>query len=247
MKLLCLIILLILTVRVSANQTFIFAVPKYDPPYVMGGTPEVLEGFDINLVKEICSRLSWNCSFKRFAIPDLFGALFNNEADYIIGGMVITAERRQQFRFSLPYMICYGGFTTLKESPIHAPEDLLGKKVGIVKEREYGRYLSENFGNKFELIPFDTYPDIFLALKNGQIDAIFGNYYSLLFLQHQYPDEVNVLDVRYPVGEGLGIATLPANEEQIKQINQVLLQIQADGTFVKLYNYNFEFFINNTN
>ncbi|KTD19159.1 arginine ABC transporter substrate-binding protein [Legionella lansingensis] len=233
MKLLCLISLLCCHLGFAANQKIVIGVPQYAPPYVMVESPQIFSGFDIDLMNEICSRLQWDCEYKPMKIKAFFSALTDQTIDFLIGAIAITRDRRQQFLFSIPYMICEAGFSVLESSSINNVGDLQGKRVGVLKERIYYDFLSRNFLNQFTIVPYERYTEIFLAARNGDIDAVFGNYYSALYMDHQWPNELKVLKEHFPVGEGLGIATLPANKAKMDQINKVLLQIQADGTFSK--------------
>ncbi|WED42599.1 transporter substrate-binding domain-containing protein [Legionella cardiaca] len=224
-----------------ANTPVTIGIPIFDPPYVMTSA-QVTQGFDIGLMDALCERLQWNCKYQSMPFDQLLEAVGSNKVDVAIGSIVITPERRAQFLFSIPYLICDGGFTVLADAPINTLDDLQGKRVGALRAREYYQYLNENFANQFTVVPYDTYPDIVLALKEGKVDAIFGNYFSGLYMDHQFSDQVKILKEHFQVGEGLGIIISPASRDKIAQINNVLLKFQVDGTFTRLYNYNFEFF-----
>ncbi|ASQ47186.1 transporter substrate-binding domain-containing protein [Legionella clemsonensis] len=241
MKFLCLACCFFCSFCLADTPKVTIGSPLFDPPYIITST-SVIQGFDIDLMNTICSRLQWECQYKPLKFVDLLAAVRNNQVDLAIGSIVITPERMQEFIFSTPYLPCDGGFTVLKNSAINNLNDLQGKRIGVLRAREYYPYLSENFINQFTIVPYSNYQDLFLDLKSGKIDAVFGNYFSTLYLAHQYPDDVKVLKEHFQVGEGLGIVASPVNQEKIDQINKVILQLQADGTFVGLYNYNFEFF-----
>ncbi|CEK09481.1 transporter substrate-binding domain-containing protein [Legionella hackeliae] len=246
MKFFCIACCFFYSICLSANPKIIIGTPVFNPPYVIA-SPAITQGFDIDLMNAICSKLQWDCSYKSFAFIDLLDAIRNNEVDLAIGSIVITPDRRQEFIFSIPYLPCDGGFTVLKDSPVKNVDDLQGKRIGALRPREYYHYLAENFIDQFTIIPYDHYQDIFLDLKSGKLDAVFGNYFSGLYLAHQYPNDVRVLTEHFQIGEGLGIIASPINQDKITQINKAILQFQVDGTFIGLYNYNFEFFTQHPN
>ncbi|WP_083191084.1 transporter substrate-binding domain-containing protein [Legionella jamestowniensis] len=241
MKFFCLACCFLCNFSFSANPKVIIGTPIFNPPYVITSL-SATQGFDIDLMNAICTKLQWQCQYKPLKFVNLLNAVRNNQVDLAIGSIVITPERRQEFVFSLPYLPCDGGFTVLKSSPINTIDELQGKRVGALRSREYYQYITENFINQFTVVPYDVYQNIFLDLKDGKIDAVFGNYFTALYLAHQYPEDAKVLKEHFQVGEGLGVVASPINQDKIEQINKVLLQLQADGTFVGLYNYNFEFF-----
>ncbi len=193
------------------------------------------------MMSNICDQLKWQCEFVPTPFAQLLGSLQNNTIDYALGALVITPERRQQLLFSLPYMPSEGGFLLLETSPINSLQEFSGKKIGVMQGREYFHYAVDNFSRLATIIPYTDINAMVLDLTGGKIDAIFMNYLGGLYVEHQHPDEVKVLKDSYSVGEGLGIATLPSNTAGIQQINKIILKFSADGTFIRSYNYNFEF------
>lgn len=220
--------------------------PNYDPPFVVKNATNVITGYDIDLMKKICKRLNWDCEFVPMRYLNLFPSLQNNTIDFAVGALVIHPQPENPVIYSLPYLTCAAGFLVKTDSKINNVSELQGKAVGAVRGKAYIHYLLGHFPGQMTVIPYDRFSVVALDFYNGKIDAIFMNYLSALYLQHQYPDNIKVLSEQFNVGDGLGIATLPTNRDKIEQINKVLLEFEADGTFADLYNYNFEFFIPST-
>ncbi len=227
----------------DANAAVRVGTPLYDPPYTINDPINGVSGFDVDLMKKICNRLSWNCQFIPMKYLKLLTALEENEIDFAMGALVITPEQQKKFSFSIPYLTSEAGFLLKVDSPISAVSQLQGKLVGAVRGKAYIDYLQEHFQGQMTIIPYDSFRTLALDVNNGKVDAIFINYISALYVQHQFPDKVKVLNEHFQVGEGLGIASMPAKQDQINQINQVILKFQSDGTFTALYDYNFQFFI----
>lgn len=242
MKNVCFIILL-WGFFISTNATVRIGTPIYDPPYTINDPVNGVSGFDVDFMKKICSRLSWDCQFVPMKYLKLLTALQENEIDFAMGAIVITPEKLKKFIFSIPYLPSEAGFLLKVDSPISSVSQLQGKLVGAVRGKTYINYLQEHFMGQMNIIPYDSFQTLALDVNNSKVDAIFINYITALYIQHQFPDRVKVLNEHFQVGEGLGIAAMPANQDQINQINQVILQFQSDGTFTALYDYNFQFFI----
>ncbi|WP_019217884.1 type 2 periplasmic-binding domain-containing protein [Legionella tunisiensis] len=144
---------------------------------------------------------------------------------------------------SIPYIPSLGEFVTLQQASFRHAKDLVGKRVGCIKGKAYCNYLEQNFVGQLTGVPFEQPSDLIQALSSNAVDAIFINSYTALFFMHQHPTIIRALPEQFPVGEGIAIATTMENREQIEQINAVLEQILNDGSFVRIYNYDFEFFI----
>lgn len=222
-------------------DTVRIGVPIFAPPFVVDIQHYTVEGFDVELMDTICGDLNWQCQFIPLRNNLLFEALNQNQVDFIVGGLIISPERRLLYLFSDPYLPSKGGFIVLPQSPIKVLADLKNKRVGTVKGSMFDDYL-KNFPIPIKVISYDLAPDLTLAVKNGDVDAAFINYYTALHLNHQYSWLIRAINQPLELGEGIGIATIFKNVDKIEQINQLLKKYESDGTYVKLYNYYFQFF-----
>jgi polar amino acid transport system substrate-binding protein len=72
------------------------------PPFVFSEKGE-LSGFSIDLWRSIASKINMKSQFVEYpTVPDLLSAVKNNKANVGIAAISITAERQQEFDFSLP-------------------------------------------------------------------------------------------------------------------------------------------------
>ncbi|MDI9818723.1 MULTISPECIES: transporter substrate-binding domain-containing protein [unclassified Legionella] len=241
MKKICLILLTFCCFYTFANTKIRIGVPLFAPPFVSADKTYMAEGFDIDLMNAICIRLQWQCEYLPMKYTSLFSALEEKKIDFAIGGIVIP-DKQQAFLFSLPYLVCQGSFILPKKNPAAKVIDLQGKRVGALIGRGYIDYLSQNFIGQFTVVPYPIQADLVADLHDGKIDAAFINYFSALYVEHEYPEQVKLLKEHFEVGDGLGIVSLPGNKALMDQVNHVLLQFQSDGTYVGLYNYHFAFF-----
>ncbi|AUH73923.1 arginine ABC transporter substrate-binding protein [Legionella sainthelensi] len=235
------ILLLFFTIQLPVKAAVIIGTPIYDPPYAVNDKVVGVTGLDIDVMNIICSRLKWDCHYVSMHYYDLFGALDSGKIDFALGALVITPDREGKYLFTLPYMISEGGFLLKIDNPINSINELENKRIGVLQGREYLNYLSQNELNKYTVIGYKRPVDLVNALYNNEIDALFGNYLTVLYLHSQYPEYSKVLKNHFKIGNGLGIATLPANKAKVAQINTIILQFWSDGTFNKLYKYNFQF------
>jgi polar amino acid transport system substrate-binding protein len=63
----------------------------------------VLTGFDVDLAREIGTRLGYKISFQELEFDELLPALRNGKIDLAISGMTINKQRSELVDFSIPY------------------------------------------------------------------------------------------------------------------------------------------------
>jgi len=96
--------------------------------------------------------------------------------DIIFSGMTVTEERRQGagIEFTRPYYFESDRIAVKEDSPYKKPEDLHGKilatTVGTVEEMQAKNMVAKGMGG--EVKSFDDFSAPFLALQNGQVDAV---------------------------------------------------------------------------
>ncbi|KTD27009.1 MULTISPECIES: transporter substrate-binding domain-containing protein [Legionella] len=238
------IILLLCCIFCSSflHATVKIGTPVFAPPFAVNVQHYMLEGFDIELMNLICSDLNWQCEFIPVQNNDLFSALNQNQVDFIIGGLTITPERQLLYLFSQPYLPSEGGFIVPNQSAIYTISDLQNKRIATLRGRVYGPFLAQNSPVPIKIVTYAIYDDLMLAVKNGEADAAFINYYTALYIEHRYPDLARVLHRPFDLGYGIGIATSFNNADKIEQINQMLTKYESNGVYVRLYNYYFQFF-----
>ncbi|MGY4667601.1 ABC-type amino acid transport substrate-binding protein [Ewingella americana] len=87
-------------------------------------------------------------------------------------------------------------------------------------------------------MPYDSYQNAVLDLKNGRLDAVFGDTAVVNEWLKQNPNLSSVgekiTDKDY-FGIGLGIAVRQNNTDLLKKLNDGLAKVKADGTYQTLY------------
>jgi len=206
----------------------------FDPPLVVSPN----QGFNVDLMKQICTGMKQNCQMVPKQWYELFPALNNREVDIIMGAF-ISPERAKNYIFSLPYMLSKGQFITLKDSGLTSLEQLKGKKVGLIKEETnsgiFHDYVQANFYNQFQVLDYDDVEDLMTALNNKTIDAaMMFNITAGYWIQNSDNTFVT-LGSSFTIGEGEAIMALPDNIQLINMINQQIKQMENDGVYLNLY------------
>lgn len=115
--------------------------PNYEPQSFLNANNE-LDGFDIDVSKEVAKRLGVNVKFETPAWDIIVAGNWGGRWDVSIGSMTITPERRQVLHFSAPYYYTPAQFAVAQDSPIQSVDDFTGKTVCVGAGTTYDSYLN---------------------------------------------------------------------------------------------------------
>lgn len=203
-----------------------------------------LSGFHVELARAICDELGIadRCQIQAMPWAELNPALRKGEGEAIIAGIAVTAENRQLYTFSRPYLIFPARFVTTNahalSEPLHAK--IKGLKIGVVAGSAHERMLRADFSDA-QVVTFGAQEEMTAALKGGKIDAGFGDGMRLGFWLAS-SDAANCC--RFSggpyiapefLGNGLAIAAPKDKPELAAAFDYALQAISAKGTFAELY------------
>lgn len=89
-----------------------------------------------------------------------------------------TIERQKRIAFSHHFFVAGTALLVRKGSPVKDTTDLKGRKLGHIKNTTSVNLIKnspELRGDSVTLVPFDRYSDAFKALRDGKIDAFYGD------------------------------------------------------------------------
>jgi ABC-type amino acid transport substrate-binding protein len=205
------------------------------PPFEFrrGGEPV---GFDIDLMNEIAKRANLEPDYKNVTFDGIIPGLGNNQYDAAISAMTITPERAEKIDFSEPYFNADQSLLVQSDSDINNVKDIGDATVGVqigttgaIKAKEY----KDKGTITGEIRTFDTVTDAFLALENGQVDAVINDLPVSLDKANQSNGSLEVVQ-NIPTGEQYGIA-FPKDSDLVEPVNEALAEIKEDGTYAEIY------------
>lgn len=225
-----------LSLSASAAQTLRFATEASYPPFEFVDAENKIQGFDVDLANALCKEMDATCTFTNQAFDSLIPSLKFRRFDAVMAGMDITPEREKQVLFSKSYYDNSATFIAQK-GKLADVAALKGQRVGVQNGTTHQKFLTDKHSD-ITIVPYDSYQNAVLDLKNGRIDAVFGDTAVVNEWLKQNatlaPLGEKVTDKDY-FGTGLGIAVRQGNAELQGKFNAALDKIKADGTYKTIY------------
>ena len=193
-----------------------------------------LQGFDVEMAKEVAKRLGLETEFVTQEFSALLPAVANGQLDMAAASISDTAEREKTVDFSDHYFIGYISVLAAEGSGITDDASSLdGKRLGIVQGTIQDSYAQENFTGA-ELVRFPDNNSAVAALGSGTIDAHFLDFpvaeeYAAASNGSQ-GIAINVAVPEFPVGFPIA----KGNTELKAAVDQAVADIVADGTWLEI-------------
>jgi polar amino acid transport system substrate-binding protein len=212
------------------------------PPFNFVLADGQLAGFNVDLARAICEELELTCTIQRRRWDLLIPALGDNSADAIIAALAMNDENRAQVDFTGPYFIMPGRFATRADTVLGpaTPEVLDDRLVAVVAGSAHEAYL-KIFFPKARIAPYETAALARLALKNGRVNALFGDAVSLSFWLNGAEAESccvfsngAYVDAKF-FGDGLGIAVKKGATPLRRALDYALARLAQRGVYAELF------------
>lgn len=235
-KLLIAAVLASVCASANAAEDIRFAMEASYPPFEFVDANNQIQGFDVDLANALCKELAANCTFTNQAFDSLIPGLKFRRFDAVISGMDITPDRQKQVTFTQPYYDNSAQFIAQK-GKVADIAALNGKRVGAQNGTTHQKFLSEKHP-EITVVPYDSYQNAILDLKNGRLEAVFGD--TAVVNEWLKDNDAlatlgdKVTDTNY-FGTGLGIAVRQNNDELVGKLDGALNKLKQDGTYQTIY------------
>ena len=197
------------------------------PPWNMLDASGNLSGFDVDLIKDLCTRAKVECQLQSGEWSSLIPGLNAGKFDLIMT-LGINEKRRQVVDFSVPYASGVATFITLKDGTVpelpktgerlnlndksaadqvmaEIGELLKGKTVGVVQSTSQEQLIHAYFGASVTVRAYPSSGERDLDLKAGRIDTGFDSgVYGTAMLAKPGNDD---LQMTGPLMKGAMLAT----------------------------------------
>jgi len=194
-----------------------------------------LEGFDVDMAKEITKRVDPKAKTELTQITSgtRIPMLLNGNIDAIIATMSITPDRAKVVDFSNRYFNAGQAILVKKGSGIKNIRDLnkAGARILAVTGSTSGITVKK-FAPKATVVSLSDYATALTALKAGQGDALTTDN-GILYGMAAGSKTVEVVGGPF-TKEPYGVAMAKNNPKLVKSVNKAIADIKVDGTYAKL-------------
>jgi polar amino acid transport system substrate-binding protein len=206
-------------------------------PFEFQNAEKKYVGIDIDLLAAIAKDQAFEYTLKPLGFNAAVAALEVGQADGVIAGMSITAERQKKYDFSAPYYDS-GVVMAIKadNTSINGYADLAGKRVAVKTGTEgaiFAESIKDQYG--FTLAYFDESPLMYEEVKTGNSAACFEDYPVMGYGIAQGNGLKMVTGMEK--GSSYGFAVQKGkNAELLAKFNAGLANIRANGTYQEILN-----------
>ncbi len=221
----------------TAGGTFTVGFDQDFPPMGFVGDDGEYTGFDLDLAKEVASRLGLEFVPQPIAWDAKDMELDAGTIDCIWNGFTING-REEGYTWSDPYMDNSQVFVVAVDSGITGLADLAGKTVEVQADSSAEAALKDNAELADTFGGLQTVPDYntaFMDLEMGAVDAIAMDVIVAGYQIEQRADGDNYVILEESLAsEEYGIGFKKGNEALRDQVQKTLEEMAADGTMEKI-------------
>jgi polar amino acid transport system substrate-binding protein len=221
--------------------------PNYKPQSFLNEQGQ-MDGFDIDVSKEIAKRLGVKVEF---VTPDwdvIVAGNWGGRWDVSIGSMTITPDRKQVLYFSPPYYFTPAQFAVHKDSKLTSVDDFTGKTVCAGSGTTYESYLNNQLTLEGETIlkqvqgvkkvqTFQTDAECIQAIQAGRTE-IDGVLTALPTVEDAIKNGAPIKKIGAPVYyEDLAAAfdkKVPDSQSFVDAVSKIVNDMHSDGTLTQL-------------
>lgn len=200
------------------------------PPYEYLENGE-FKGFDIDVMKEVGKRIGKEIIFQDLDFNVLILKAQSGAIHIIAAALTPTAERSEQVLFTKPYTGSDPLVAVSKSSlNINTINDLLNKKIAVLQG-----YTGEAFMNQYKninLLHLITPAEAIFALSTGKVDVYVSALSSIKTFLDKADQEYNLFYL--DAYDNYAFAVSPRYKELLPEIQQILDEMENDGTLMKL-------------
>lgn len=205
-----------------------------NPPWEFKNEAGTFEGFEVDVVNEIATRLGTSTEISGLDFRALFVAAASRRVDMVISSLTITPERLQSQSFTQPYVAGALGIATKEGAGIASAEDLKGRSVGSVATSFPETWIKQHEA-ELQLGSYSSYDstaNMLTDLRSGRIEAAVNDVVGLRHAMTQIPGITVAAEV--PTDERFAIM-MPKDSDLLAAVNDAISAMKTDGTMARLH------------
>ncbi|MEF1254879.1 MULTISPECIES: ABC transporter substrate-binding protein [unclassified Vibrio] len=223
-----------------------FGIEGAYPPFSWTEADGSLKGFDVDMANALCQEMAVKCKIVAQDWDGIIPSLLARKYDAIIAAMSITEERKKKVDFTGKYALIPNKFIAKKGAGLDF-DNLSGQKIAVQRATTHDKYLTDNYGDKVEIVRYGSFDEAYLDLANGRVAAVLGDASALEEgVLNKAGGEgyefvgPSLTDPKW-FGEGFGIALRKQDKDLTKKLDQAILSLREKGVYqeiaAKYFNY----------
>ncbi len=212
------------------------------PPFNYLDEEGTLTGFNVDVARSICLELEVSCDIQVGEWSNFLPQLGRGETDAVIASMAATPAALAEADFTESYYATPARFAVRKDWPESdvTPETLESQRVAVAAGTAHEAYLGLFFRDSV-VVPFETPELAREALAKGEVEALFGDAFSLMFWLSGTSSNAccefrggPFADDRY-FGGGVGIAVRKGDLAMRQLLEKSIGKLRRSGRLEELY------------
>lgn len=189
-----------------------------------------IEGFDIDLIKEIGRRLDLKVIVTDMDFGGILPSLQSGQADMAIAGITRTPEREKTIDFSVDYYQPRLALLSKSDNVIATLKDQKLDRIGAQLGTFHHALLEEEAKNTdmFDVVARNRLLDLVQELISENIEAVVMDYTPALKFQESNGNLLAVKEFKHPSVKGYAIG-LPKNSPLKIKLDTVIKQLIKEG------------------
>ena len=194
------------------------------------GSGEIV-GFDIDLAKEVASRMGVELEIKPIDWSSSILSLNKGDIDVLWNGVTINESRKEQINFSKPYLNNRLVIVKPKyRNDINSKEDLAGKVLGVQVGSNDEALQSDPISKEAkEIRKYDVNVNAFLDLIAKRIDAVIIDEVAAQYYISEEKVDFVVVENSPLTEEFYGIGFRKSDAQLLAEVDKILDEMKADG------------------
>lgn len=212
-------------------------------PWVIKNDKGELDGFEIQVAKQLAKDLGVIPDFKVVEWEELINELEDKEFDIIIAGMAITPERALRINFSNPYSNSGISIAAClaQTKNMDSLDELNNSKITIgAVSNTVSEKLAQRYFNKAKIKSYIKSEDAINAVLQGDIHALVESSPVPKFLAMKHPDLVDVPLSKPLLSYKTGMAVNKGDQDFLNYLNAWITARDAEGWLPAKHKYWFE-------
>ena len=222
---------------IQDKKVFVLGLDDSYPPMGYRDENGEIVGFDIDVAREVCSRLGVELKTQPIDWSAKELELLSKNIDCIWNGFTVTEERKEKILFSEPYLKNRQVVIVRNDGEINSIASLSGKKVGVQagSSGEYAFEQTEVYPT-VSIVAFKDFLTAITDLKIGGVDAVVIDE-IVADSQIKKADAANQLKIlrSEPIAsEDYAIGFRKGEQKLVDAVQQKINEMKKDGTLKKI-------------